>query len=228
MANVRRIKSIGLSNFQSFATSSFAMMAVYHRHGRCDNMFDMYSESPSVKDSERMRGVTRKPVDLCIVEPHTTKDMDTFWPSKLDKSLLKKFIYSHIKSNTPLENQYPTVIGQIANEGQYGHCVSICDETEEPCPHLTSALDEADLRVLLHVDDWAKNEYTKCIVLSSDTDVIVALLYHMQTFAKHDLQELWVRAGVGDKTRYLPLHNLYKTLGHQFRGVTLRLYVTLV
>ena len=73
------------------------------------------------------------------------------------------------------------MLGQVTNEGEYGHCVSIQNGTEEILPHLTSAFEEADLRILMHVADSAKSGYTKCVVLSSDNDVIVALLHHMKT-----------------------------------------------
>ena len=50
-------------------------------------------------------------------------------------------------------------------------------------------------------------------MISNDTDVIVALLYHMQMFLRWNLHELWVRSG--DTTRYIPLHSLYGCLGDQ-------------
>ena len=204
MANIRKVRIVGLPTFHSFASSFSKMMAVYHRFGRCDCVFDLYSDRPLVKDSERMHRVSKKSVEVSTIKPHTPipKDTDTFWPSKLNKSNLEMFIYNHIKSNLPAENQYPSVLGQVTSDGECSHCVSICKGTVETLLHLNSTLEEADLRILMHVADCVKNGYIKCTVLSSDTDVIVALLHHMKTFAVNDLQELWVRAEAGDKTRY--------------------------
>ena len=81
--------------------------------------------------------------------------------------------------------------------------------------HLNSTFEEADLRILMHVADCVKNGYIKCTVLSSDTDVIVALLHHMKTFTANGLQELWVRAGTGDKIRY-PISTLPEHLHSTF------------
>ena len=81
-------------------------------------------------------------------------------------------------------------------------------------PHLRSELDEADLRILMHILDCTQNGIKRCVVLSNDTDVIVALLHHMCVFEKKGLEELWVRAGVGASTRYLPVHDLYGRLGN--------------
>ena len=51
-----------------------------------------------------------------------------------------------------------------------------------------------------------------CVVISNDTDVLVTLLYHMPVFLDHQLQELWLPAGVGDSTRYVPLRTLLDIL----------------
>ena len=39
---------------------------------------------------------------------------------------------------------------------------------------------------------------------------------HMPIFVKNGLAELWFKGGVGDSTRYVPLHILYMRLGGQF------------
>lgn len=114
--------------------------------------------------------------------------------------------------------------GQVTYNGECRQCVSIHNGTEETMPHMASTFEEADLRILLHVKDCAKSGYSKYIILSSDADVIVALLHHMLVFAGHGLQELWFRAGVRDRTRYLPLPTLHNSLGQPLTGVLPALY----
>ena len=75
-----------------------------------------------------------------------------------------------------------------------------------------SEFDEADLRIPIHVLDCLEKQHSICVVITSDTDVIVALLYHMPVFLQKGLKELWVRAVVGDTTRYMPLHILNERL----------------
>ena len=48
----------------------------------------------------------------------------------------------------------------------------------------------------------------RIIVLPTDTDVIVILLFYWQRLKVHGLTELWVKTGVGDSTRFLALHEL--------------------
>ena len=63
--------------------------------------------------------------------------------------------------------------------------------------HLQSTFEEADSRIPLHVLDSLRSWHRVCVVIFNDTDVLVALLYHMPVFLDHQLQELWIRAGVG-------------------------------
>ena len=98
----------------------------------------------------------------------------------------------------------------MTNQGEEWECVHIHNDQVKTLPHLMSEFEEADLRIPIHVLDCFENQHRICVVITSDTDVIVALLYHMPAYQQKGLKELWVRAGVGDTTRYIPLHTLYE------------------
>ena len=100
-------------------------------------------------------------------------------------------------------------------QGEEWQCLFINNGQVQALPHLMSEFDEADLRIPIHVLDCLEKQHSICVVITSDTDVIVALLYHMPVFLQKGLKELWVRAGVGDTTRYMPLHILYERLGSE-------------
>lgn len=55
------------------------------------------------------------------------------------------------------------------------------------------------------VHNAAASGKNKVIVLSNDTDVLVALPHFCTSMR---LSELWTRVGVGNTTRYIPLHTL--------------------
>ena len=126
-------------------------------------------------------------------------------------------IYTHLRENTP-GSRHPTVLGQVTTEN-YWQNIIIHEGKHDVLAHLQSSVEEADLGIPLHVYDCLKAGYKTCVVVSSDTDVIVRLLNHVPLFQEHNLQELWVRAGVGDTTRYLPLHTLHQCLGNQLCAV---------
>ncbi len=77
----------------------------YRKHGRCDYVFDMYSEDPSVNDSERRRRADTVPIIYSSVEASTPlpKVMKTFWPSNENKIMLEKAVYSLLMYAHPKE-----------------------------------------------------------------------------------------------------------------------------
>ena len=216
MANIRKINLIKLSSFQDLLDTFFLTTEIYRRLGRCDFVFDMYPDNASVKDSERKRRAEKVPIEYTSIDPSSQlpKHMDSFWPSNNNKDLLEKLIYKHICASVSPIAEYTTVLSQVTGQDEEWQCRSIYKCVEKALPHLQSNFEEADLRIPLHVLDCIENGHKVCVVITSDTDVIVALLYHMPVFQRKGLGELWVRAGVGETTRYMPLHTMYEKLGH--------------
>ena len=221
MANIRKVTLTKLSRFSDLLASFVSFSDAYRRFGRCDYVFDMYSDESSVKDSERKRRTNTVPIEYSALDPSSPlpKDMATFWPSNNNKLLLEKLIYNHLRSDISPHGEYPTILGQVTREEEDWQCISICNGKEDTLSHLQCTFEEADFRIPLHVLDSLKSGHRVCVVISNDTDVIVALLYHMPVFLQHNLKELWVRAGVGDTTRYVPLHTLFDRLGSNFCAV---------
>ena len=77
-----------------------------------------------------------------------------------------------------------------------------------PCGH-----EEADTRLLLHVADAANQGFTKVMVRTVDTDVVVI---SVAAFHQIQLSELWVAVGTGKHFRYLlpvPVHDICQRIG---------------
>ncbi|MGH0163714.1 UNVERIFIED_CONTAM: hypothetical protein FKN15_045589 [Acipenser sinensis] len=79
----------------------------------------------------------------------------------------------------------------ISSKGQEVLCSKSRDDTSHlsPCSH-----EEADTRFLLHVADADKQSYTKVMVRTVDTDVLVLAIAMVQQI---NLIELWIAFGVG-------------------------------
>ncbi|KAG1677702.1 hypothetical protein GQR58_013762 [Nymphon striatum] len=215
MATVRRVPLIGRTHFSDLLLQLTHITDVYHRYGRCDYIFDIYNANPSVKDSERLRRCSVNPVVLSLVEQTTPlpKDMSTFWPSNKNKLLLEKLIYSYICEQSSQGHEHPTIVSQLCINSNDWQCKKIHHSTEHYMQHLGSTVEEADLRILMHVLDCCRAGYETCVVISNDTDVIVALLFYVPVFLQEGLMELWIRVGRGNTSRFLPLHTLYASLG---------------
>ena len=92
MANIRKVNLTNHSNFGDMMDNFISFMGIFHQLSRCDYVFDMYSEEPSIKDSERK--IEYNPINIRL---HLPKDMKMFWPSKNNKRL-EKLIYPHLSS----------------------------------------------------------------------------------------------------------------------------------
>ena len=87
---------------------------------------------------------------------------------------------------------------------------------------LESWEDEADQRLILHVNWAVVLSSEKVIVFCSDSDVIMLLLRYYKQWFVGGLKELWVNYGTGQRRRMLPIHTLFGRLGADLCGVLLK------
>ena len=108
MANLRKVSvsptSLRLSYFQDIVLALASLCSVYHQYGRCDYVFEMYSECPSTKVCERRRRSEVVPIEYSSVKPGRPlpKKMETFRPSNNNKLNLETLIYCHVHVHIPL------------------------------------------------------------------------------------------------------------------------------
>ena len=78
---------------------------------------------------------------------------------------------------------------------------------------LTNQLEEADVRIIPHIEKAIKNESKRIVVLSNDTDVFALLLHYSHSFFALGMTELWVKYGMGESSRYIPIHIMANKIG---------------
>lgn len=76
-----------------------------------------------------------------------------------------------------------------------------------PCTHKA-----ADTRLLLHATDAARRGYTEVMVRTVDTDVVVITVAKFQYLS---LSELWIEFGVCKHLKYLPAHDISRSIGEE-------------
>ena len=74
-----------------------------------------------------------------------------------------------------------------------------------PCQH-----EEADTRLMLHLNHAAQNGHRKAYIRTVDTDVVALAMAH---FNQLDLTELWVGLGTGKHFREISIHVMCEQLG---------------
>ena len=58
---------------------------------------------------------------------------------------------------------------------------------------LTSRIEEADMRIIPHVNQTVKRRSNNIVILSNDTDVVVLVLNYMEKIVSEGLQNHWTR-----------------------------------
>ena len=174
---------------------------------RIDYVFDTYLEG-SVKDSERAQRYSCSPIDLNVMcgDTHLPVTMDTFWASSTNKAKVQGLLRSHILG-------YPRAMTDVVVSGvgvspEMEPCRAILSDCDTTLPDLDVDIEEADVRMIPHTLHAVNCGATRVVLLSSDTDVMVLGLHYWNILKCHGLKELWMRAGMQNTMRYIPLHTL--------------------
>ncbi|CAH1791050.1 unnamed protein product, partial [Owenia fusiformis] len=99
--------------------------------------------------------------------------------------------------------------GTVSNSPELSmKCESFNVPSTSNTPCINKPIEEADTRMLPHIVDALKNNICRVSVISNDTDVFVMVLHYAEKLKDYGASEIWIRAGIGDSTRYLPMHTL--------------------
>ena len=72
--------------------------------------------------------------------------------------------------------------------------------------------EEADTRMMLHLQHAAEQRHCKAYIRIVDTDVVVQTIYH---FNQLNMSEIWIGFGSGKTFRVIPIHRACQHLGPQ-------------
>ena len=93
-------------------------------------------------------------------------------------------------------------------------------------PKLLNWTEEADSRLVLHVE-WAVRvkQCQRVVVLSNDTDTFALLLHYAPHLQTQGLKELWQQYGTGERRRILPLHQAVSQLGAPLANTVIKAHI---
>ena len=77
-----------------------------------------------------------------------------------------------------------------------------------PCSH-----EEADTRIFVHARHATQEGSKSLLVKASDTDILVIAISAMSSLHAICLQQLWIAFGQGRNMRWIPAHELYRSIG---------------
>ena len=230
MANVRGVKTVSMKTFGHLCNGLIEkVLRICKEPERIDFVFDTYLEG-SVKDSERLRRQEDMPIEINNLTSETPLPvkMPAFWGSSANKTKFQnelRDVISHSAQNMlPLGEVVLSATG-IAGKTEMQPGKSIKNGYVILMPDLNVDVEEADSRLIIHVLDSAKAGITRTVLLSNDTDVLILALHHWHIFHAHGLEELWMRGGVGNTARFIPVHTLAINIGQPLCKVLLAVHM---
>ena len=212
--------------FGAIAETYGAYITSICRHsGTIDHVFDSYHEL-SPKDCECLRRKISAIVKLQYVDfdVRLPIQMETSWPlSYYSKLLLQKFTVDYF-TTILIDKTTSTKLVFSAFSGPSQDIIQSCTSIVHDQHNFVSDLDcfsmeEADFRMIVHAQHAAAHGFTKFVFVTADTDVFILCLFHWKRLHVIGIQELWIRTGIGDSTRIIPVHVLVETLGPEMCSV---------
>ena len=88
-------------------------------------------------------------------------------------------------------------------------------------PELCFLIKEADSRIIPHIAIACQEETERVVVMLNAFDVVTYSLVYHHRFCELGIQELWIKFGIKDGRRNIPIHKVEKELGGEKRLATL-------
>ena len=188
------------------------LLAICKNATRIDLVFDSYKEG-SVKDTERSRRSTMKPIEISMIAEDTPLpvNMDTFWASVSNTVKLQMYLRNGIIENAA--NMYPEVeivFSCFSAQNMLLSCQSLTEGCLMSISEFELTIEEADVRLVPHAIHATQTGAKRLVILSGDTDVMVLALYFNTNLKTNGLSELWMCAGVGESTKYIPFYLIFE------------------
>ena len=169
-------------NFIQFLKNQANLMKI----SRIDLIFDSYFER-SIKSSEHERRRKSDSIKYNAITENTIlpKQEDKFWGCSQNKILLQNFLKKSLLSEDSF-SEYKLVNSTINDDS----CISNDLSTDQSVLQSLQRFDveEADLKIMIHLYHSIQEGNKNAFIISSDTDVMVLALYFFKTFQQHGLQ----------------------------------------
>ena len=213
MALIQTVKSSGSAAFGELSQKYEDIVAsTLHQNvcTRVDLIFDQY-RSVSIKAGERSRRGESSSLEVNIHNGSTPvpKQWNKFISNPKNKENLAEFLCKSVSEHLPTRlgpMQKVFVVGRFRDGSKVVSLVRGCVAVE---PNLRSDHEEADTRLLLHAKH-AATTHPRIVIQSPDTDVAVLSVAHFEDLC---CQELWLKTGINDRQRYIPVHTIQSSQG---------------
>lgn len=112
---------------------------------------------------------------------------DEFWPLDANKIKLQNYLKKYIFIRAADFCSNCEIVASAANSRKCETTLRI-SESESLADLQRFEIEEADNRIIIHVQHAVKEKYEKIYVLSNDSDVVVSLMYYWEIFKNNGLK----------------------------------------
>ena len=207
MACARRVpvKKSKLIIFGDFARNIWdTFKCLFRNCDRVDIVFILYLEK-STKGSGRGRRTRSTAINDSIqyADQPLPVSMDGLWAPSSNKEQLQQFVITWLMSTyTGHKGLY---LG-VCLPGYHTGCINIKSGICTPIPMLKCDHEEADDRLMFHINHSITiDNHQEIVLASADTDIFVCSLFHFARWMYFDFQELWILCGQGLTSRAVPV-----------------------
>ena len=214
-------------NFGKLVSDLFQRIISLLPHRSIHIVFDSYQEK-SLKESTR-NSRSNSPMEILKIDNLTPipKQMDKFWSSSKNKELLQCYVRFNF-AQLIKETKQELVLSGFQVNGEQQPCLLLSDANqheENSIDYLKCDIEEADQRLIRHLNWAAKNGIKHFTVISNDTDVMVLLIHYLKHFQTLGVEQIWQRVGLGSNRRLTPIHKIFERLPKPLRKVLLASYI---
>lgn len=185
-------------------------------------VLDSYIEM-SLKEGERMRRTDTTGIDIIGMNRETPipQQLDKFWASQENKRNLQLLVRDIVCNRAP--GNATVIASSFVSEDEV---IPAKLAGGQEIPDLLNWIEEADSRLVVHVE-WAVRvkQCKRVVVVSNDTDTFALLLHYTPYLQALGLQEMWQQYGTGEKRRMLPLHQVVSQLGAPLAKTVIKAHI---
>ena len=224
MSKLRQLPFTGNESIGKFLNSMVkSSLNISHMIHSSHFLHDSYIQQ-SLKDSERLRrsdGIEGLDIIGMAADTPVPIIPEKFWSSEKNKVMIQLLLRNIISCNE--YNAENMIMSSMIYEEEMLPSKLF---TGEEIPELNNWLEEADSKVIVHVEYAVRvQKCLRVIVLSNDTDTFIFLLYYTEYFKRIGLKELWLQYGTGENRRMIPLHEAHTNIGTAFSKAILKAYI---
>ena len=180
---------------------------------RVDVLFDRYKEL-SIKSSTReQRARNSRPI-RCVIHNREVK-LPYSWKQFISLPSNKENLASFLSQELREVSRNMSPDSELIIAGGFDDITetyTTMNREDRHINHLRADHEEADTRIVLHVNDALKQGYDRIIIQCRDTDVLVMMV----SLLHNSSSEIWMKAGTIKKPRNIAIHKI-STLTKEIR-----------